>query len=145
MAIEALDTDEVRNCDFTIGERMLRIAATPIHEENGSLFGAVVLITDVTESREDLNRTRKDYVANVSHELRTPLASIRSLADALNDGMVQDEKDRKRYYGYILRERYAFQTLSTTCLNFQGSRAAALRSQRDGLNFMKLHTMLRTG
>lgn len=37
VAIEALDTDEVRNCDFTIGERMLRIAATPIHEENGSL------------------------------------------------------------------------------------------------------------
>lgn len=81
VAIEALDTDEVRNCDFTIGERMLRIAATPIHEENGSLFGAVVLITDVTES-ERLEQTRKDYVANVSHELRTPLASIRSLADA---------------------------------------------------------------
>lgn len=129
VAIEALDTDEVRNCDFTIGERMLRIAATPIHEENGSLFGAVVLITDVTES-ERLEQTRKDYVANVSHELRTPLASIRSLADALNDGMVQDEKDRKRYYGYILRESIRLSNLINDLLELS-------RLQSGGVAFSK--------
>lgn len=129
VAIEALDTDEVRNCDFTIGERMLRIAVTPIHEENGSLFGAVVLITDVTES-ERLEQTRKDYVANVSHELRTPLASIRSLADALNDGMVQDEKDRKRYYGYILRESIRLSNLINDLLELS-------RLQSGGVAFSK--------
>jgi signal transduction histidine kinase len=51
-----------------------------------------------------LEQTRRDYVANVSHELRTPISSIRSLAETLNDGLVKQEEDRSRYYGYILRE-----------------------------------------
>ena len=63
----------------------------------------MVLLRDVTEA-ERLERTRRDYVANVSHELRTPIASIRSLAETLNDGLVRSEEDRTRYYGYILRE-----------------------------------------
>jgi len=36
--------------------------------------------------------------------LRTPIASIRGLADALNDGLIKKEEDKCRYYGYILRE-----------------------------------------
>lgn len=88
-----------------------------------------MLITDVTES-ERLEQTRKDYVANVSHELRTPLATIRSLADALNDGMVQDEKDRKRYYGYILRESIRLSNLINDLLELS-------RLQSGGVAFSK--------
>ena len=51
-----------------------------------------------------MEQTRTEYVANVSHELRTPIASIRGLADALNDGLVKKDEDKARYYGYILRE-----------------------------------------
>lgn len=63
----------------------------------------IVVIRDVTAA-ERLEQTRRDYVANVSHELRTPIASIRSLAETLNDGLIRTEDDRFRYYGYILRE-----------------------------------------
>ena len=59
-------------------------------------------ITALPASR--LEQTRTEYVANVSHELRTPIASIRGLADALNDGLVKKDEDKARYYGYILRE-----------------------------------------
>ena len=62
-----------------------------------------MLIRDITEASR-LEQTRTEYVANVSHELRTPIASIRGLADALNDGMVKKDEDKARYYGYILRE-----------------------------------------
>lgn len=58
----------------------------------------------MAEQLSRLEQTRRDYVANVSHELRTPIASIRSLAETLNDGIVTDEQERNRYYGYILRE-----------------------------------------
>jgi Signal transduction histidine kinase len=99
----SLDSNSIRTGMMKLGDRVLSTTVTPIHEDNDSLCGAVVLIHDVTEA-ERLEQTRRDYVANVSHELRTPLASIRSLADALNDGIITDEADQKRYYGYILRE-----------------------------------------
>lgn len=101
--VRALDSDKRVRGTARVLERLLRISATPIYEANGSLVGAVTLISDVTES-ERLEQTRRDYVANVSHELRTPLASIRGLSDALCDGLITDEADQKRYYGYIQRE-----------------------------------------
>lgn len=84
------------------GEATLRFTITPLNE-NQRMEGAVMLIQDVTEAVR-LEKTRTEYVANVSHELRTPLASIRGLADALNDGLVKKEEDKARYYSYILHE-----------------------------------------
>ena len=81
----------------------LRITITQLAGQQEKRAGAVTMIQDVTEEMR-LEQTRRDYVANVSHELRTPIASIRSLADALNDGLVKKEEDKSRYYGYILRE-----------------------------------------
>ncbi len=90
--------------DLICGEATLRCTATALTEdETGKIEGVVALIQDISESAR-LEQTRKDYVANVSHELRTPMASIRSLADALNDGLIKTDADRQRYYGYILRE-----------------------------------------
>lgn len=100
---KTLETDAPNSGVLRTNDKVLNITVTPIHEDNESLCGAVVLMHDATEA-ERLEETRRDYVANVSHELRTPLASIRSIADALNDEVVTDEADKKRYYGYILRE-----------------------------------------
>lgn len=101
--MRSLETNVKTRGNIGVSGRLLRITSTPIYEANNALCGAVTLISDITES-ERLEQTRRDYVANVSHELRTPLASIRGLSDALNDGLVTDEADRRRYYGYIQRE-----------------------------------------
>mgnify|MGYP002624053649 CR=1 FL=1 len=96
--------------NFVSGERTIRLSTSAIHEENGAIAGTVSLLMDITEA-ERLEQTRKDYVANVSHELRTPLASIRGIADMLNDGLVKNDNDRQRYYGYILKESIRLSTL----------------------------------
>lgn len=88
--------------ELKVRDRMLRVAITPL-TDGGRGEGAVMLIRDITEASR-LEQTRTEYVANVSHELRTPIASIRGLADALNDGLVKKDEDKARYYGYILRE-----------------------------------------
>lgn len=44
-----------------------------------------------------------EFVAAVSHELRTPLAVIRSAAENLADGVVQ-EKDQTKRYGALIRD-----------------------------------------
>ena len=44
-----------------------------------------------------LERSRRELVAWVSHDLRSPLAGIRAMAEALEDGVVSDPDDVKRY------------------------------------------------
>src|SRR5579859_3171090 len=49
----------------------------------------VVSIEDCSELRR-LERVRRDFIANVSHELRTPLASVRLLAETLEEAIDTD-------------------------------------------------------
>ena len=51
-----------------------------------------------------LARLQMEFVASVSHELRTPLAVIRSAADNLADGLIQNESAMRKY-GTILRRQ----------------------------------------
>lgn len=91
-------------------DRFIKVSVAPIDVSEGQAAGAVALLLDITEA-ERLEQTRRDYVANVSHELRTPLASIRGIADMLNDDLVKSEEDKHRYYGYILKESIRLSTL----------------------------------
>lgn len=56
------------------------------------------------QEREDLAKMRRDLTAWVSHDLRTPLTSMRAMVEALNDGLVEDPEQIKRYYRLILAD-----------------------------------------
>ncbi len=62
-------------------------------DAGGELTGSVVLIEDVTAAHQ-LDRVRKDFVANVSHELRTPIGAIGVLAETLRDADDPEVVDR---------------------------------------------------
>jgi signal transduction histidine kinase len=51
-----------------------------------------------------LERSRRELVAWVSHDLRSPLAGIRAMAEALEDGVVDDPADITRYLHSISDE-----------------------------------------
>jgi signal transduction histidine kinase len=58
----------------------------------------------LTESRtreRALESSRRDLVAWVSHDLRTPLAGLRAMAEALEDGVVDDPAGVARYHRQI--------------------------------------------
>jgi len=54
--------------------------------------------------RARLDQQRIDLTAAISHDLRTPLASVRAMAEALAEGIVEDEAGRSRYYALMGRE-----------------------------------------
>jgi two-component system sensor histidine kinase SenX3 len=68
----------------------------------GILGISVGFLVVSTRRAHDLARQQLEFVATVSHELRTPLAVIRSAADNLADGVVNDEA-RVRQYGQLVR------------------------------------------
>ncbi len=51
-------------------------------ENNAAHAGIITVIHDVT-GRYELDRSRREFVANVSHELRTPLTSIKGAAETV--------------------------------------------------------------
>jgi len=119
--------------ELKMGDVVLHVATTALLDESGAPEGAVALLQDVTES-ERLEQTRREYVANVSHELRTPIASIRSLADALNDGLIKKPEDKQRYYGYILKESLRLSRLIDDLLELsrlQSGTVALIRQKFD--------------
>jgi two-component system phosphate regulon sensor histidine kinase PhoR len=64
--------------------RMLVVRPALIEAASGEDVRGVLVARDVT-ARRQIDRMRRDFVANVSHELRTPLTSILGYIEALRD------------------------------------------------------------
>lgn len=64
--------------------RELEVSAVPLEENSAEMRGAVILFRDVSQVRQ-VERMRRDFVANVSHELRTPLSIFRGYLETLLD------------------------------------------------------------
>lgn len=56
----------------------------------------LILIQDQTKPRQ-LEEMRQTFVGNVSHELRTPLASMKALAETLQECISTDPENAKRF------------------------------------------------
>ncbi len=88
-----------------------RVSVTPLehHKPSASLERQpeyhyfAVAIEDLTELRR-LERVRRDFVANISHELRTPLASVRLLAETLEDTIETDPEQAQVFVERIEKE-----------------------------------------
>lgn len=81
--------------------RLLRVVATPVGGDGGPT--ALVIVQNLTELRR-LETTRRDFVANISHELRTPLASIKAVAETLEDGAIDNPEVARKFLASMNRE-----------------------------------------
>lgn len=55
-------------------------------------------LAEARAKEQAVDRSRRELVAWVSHDLRTPLAGIRAMAEALEDGVVNDSETVRRYH-----------------------------------------------
>ncbi|WP_202080770.1 sensor histidine kinase [Caldalkalibacillus salinus] len=58
----------------------------------------------IDQERKKLDQIRNDFLANVSHELRTPLTAMQGFLEALQDGLIDGEEGRKKYYNVMYKE-----------------------------------------
>jgi signal transduction histidine kinase len=61
-------------------------------------------VAAMTERERALERSRRELVAWVSHDLRTPIAGIRAMVEALDDGVVAEPDDVRRYHVRLVDE-----------------------------------------
>lgn len=85
---------------FSAGEYTSRTRTTGKDEIGalGATFNAMA------ESITHTQRTRREFFSNISHELKTPISCIKATAEALVDGIGEDEAARNHYLKRILAE-----------------------------------------
>lgn len=100
----------------------------------GILGVSVVLIVIFSQRSRELAEQQMLFVAGVSHELRTPLTVIRSAAENLTEGVVQDEQRKKEYAHLMLREGRRLSDMVDQIMEFSG-----IQTGRRIYNFTKVN------
>ncbi len=68
-------------------------------------------INHMTKRLSELEKMRRNFVANVSHELRSPLTSIQGYIDALIQGKAKDRQDETKYLQIVQQETHRLSRL----------------------------------
>ncbi len=92
----------------------------------------------VEEQRASLDRERRELTAAVSHDLRTPLASLRAMAEALSDGVVDDPSEVRRYYGTMRREIERLSRMVDDLFELAQMDAGALRLNKQRVSIQEI-------
>jgi two-component system phosphate regulon sensor histidine kinase PhoR len=87
--------------DLSSEKLYVHVVVTPLREAMQG--AALVLFQDLTRLRK-LETVRQDFISNVSHELRTPLAAVKSLAETLQEGALEDPPAARRFLSLMETE-----------------------------------------
>lgn len=101
------DSVTLKKGDYTF---YLEIVAVPFFNETKGIRGFVFVFHDITELKQ-VEKIRKDFVANVSHELKTPITSIKGFAETMLDDDQIDPATLNQFLTIIYNESDRLQIL----------------------------------
>lgn len=120
---------EVR--DIAIGDsKHIRAFFVPFKVESEELAGIVCVLEDFTE-QFDLEQARQKFVAEVSHELKTPLTTIRTYAETLQSGYIDDKETAKTFLSTIESETDKMTALVQNLLTLSSFDAKKNKMQKE--------------
>jgi len=93
--------NQIRKVD-SIG-KILGINIQKVMDRNGIHLGWIVILRDITDSWE-MDRLRKEFVADISHNLNSPLTALTEGVYLLLDGTAGPISERQERYLKMMRE-----------------------------------------
>ncbi len=96
------DVEAIRDGLIAVGRGRREVTIeTSAHDELAELAAAanamIYQLREEEAGRDSSEAARRDLIAAVSHDLRTPITSLRLLADAVGDDIVEDVETRRGY------------------------------------------------
>lgn len=88
---------------YTLGDHIVRASISPVNDSDGSLYGHVCLLQDMT-AEVAVDRAKTNFIGTISHELRTPLTVIRGNADLLLRGLAGPLEEDQRIFVESIRQ-----------------------------------------
>ncbi len=86
-----------------LDERYIRASGAPMLNSDGSSFGIVVVLNDISRLKK-LENLRQEFVGNVAHELKTPLTSIKGFVETLLGGALEKPDEARHFLDIIARQ-----------------------------------------
>lgn len=80
-----------------------KIDYAPFMDNQNEIGGVILVFKNVTEQYK-IEKMQKEFVANVSHELKTPITTIKSYAETLIDGAIEETSIAKEFLSVINSE-----------------------------------------
>ena len=100
---------------------------------NDEMDELVDSLNHMFESLEKIENLRRDLTANMSHELLTPLTNIYGYLEALQDGIIKDEEQKRKTIDIIKEE--AEKLIATIK---ESKKLSLLESEKISLNLKKV-------
>jgi signal transduction histidine kinase len=113
------------------------VAWKTLRKKEGSLWSEGRPVN--RQSKDDQEKTRRDFVANVSHELRTPVSIIKGFSETLiEDYESLGEKQKKNFLNKILRNSQRLNSLVEDLLSLARLDAQDIALDKQTLNLSDL-------
>jgi signal transduction histidine kinase len=91
--------------------------------------GGLVYKRERREREREVEKQRHDLITAVSHDLRTPLASVRAMAEAIDERVVEDPPTLRRYAAEMRRSAEALGTLVDDLFELVQLEAGAIEAE----------------
>ncbi|MDQ0183877.1 ATP-binding protein [Cytobacillus sp. FSL W7-1323] len=127
----AVNTESESIGEVNIQGRTWVMIISPLYNET-YIRGAVAVIRDMTEERQ-LDKLRKDFIANVSHELRTPIALMQGYSEAIVDDIAGTEDEKKEMAKVIYDESLRMSRLVNELLDIARMEAGHIQLIREAV------------
>jgi two-component system, OmpR family, sensor histidine kinase ResE len=129
---QAVDTEDEQVGEISFQGRHWVILVSPLYS-NRFIRGAVAVLRDMTEERQ-LDKMRKDFIANVSHELRTPISMLQGYSEAIVDDIAESQEEKKEMAKVIYDESLRMGRLVNELLDLARMEAGHLQLTLEEIN-----------
>ena len=129
-AVDALSAGAAEMARGNLGVRVRSDGVAELRALAESFNSMASQLEEAARGRAETERARRDLIAAVSHDLRTPLASLRALAEALQDGVVDDPEGIRRYLQLMTGETERLNMLIDDLFELARLESGALRLDR---------------
>lgn len=129
---QAVDTETEQIGEISLQGRHWVILVSPLYS-NQFIRGAVAVLRDMTEERQ-LEKMRKDFIANVSHELRTPISMLQGYSEAIVDDIAESQEEKKEMAKVIYDESLRMGRLVNELLDLARMEAGHIQLTKETVN-----------
>ena len=114
--IENISDVSINNTMIQINKNFYEVRVEFYNNIGSEKTGYIYVLKDVTK-RENLEKLRREFIANVSHELKTPITSIRAYSETLLDNHMYKNEMGHKFLNVINEESIRMTKLVNDLLN----------------------------
>ncbi|PAB59918.1 sensor histidine kinase [Anaeromicrobium sediminis] len=137
VAKDMLNLDFSKKYEYGKDDEIGQLSYT-INQLSRRLHFYIEKLKDDIEKERELDKIRKEFIANVSHELKTPISLIQGYAEGLKENVLDAKEDKEFYCDVIIDESDKMNKLIKELLNLSKLQSRKVNLNKNYFDIVKL-------